>query len=49
MAAYLILIGIGLLESKEPEERLGKELIEITGFEFNESLTAIKADRWLKQ
>lgn len=40
----LILIdsGIGLLESKEPEKRLGKELIEATGFEFEESLTAIK-------
>ncbi len=40
----LILIdaGIGLLESKEPEKRLGKELIEVTGFEFEENLTAIR-------
>jgi len=40
----LILIdaGIGLLESKEPENRLGKELIEVTGFEFEENLTAIR-------
>jgi glyoxylase-like metal-dependent hydrolase (beta-lactamase superfamily II) len=40
----LILIdtGIGLMESKEPEKRLGKELIEVTGFEFDESLTAIR-------
>ncbi len=40
----LILIdtGIGLLETKEPEKRLGKELIEATGFEFDESLTAIR-------
>jgi glyoxylase-like metal-dependent hydrolase (beta-lactamase superfamily II) len=40
----LILIdaGIGVLESKEPEKRLGKELIEVVGFEFEESLTAIR-------
>ncbi|MCG8574051.1 MAG: MBL fold metallo-hydrolase [Flavobacteriales bacterium] len=40
----LVLIdsGIGLLESKEPEKRLGKELIEVTGFEFDESLIAIR-------
>ncbi|MFK5879840.1 MAG: MBL fold metallo-hydrolase [Flavobacteriaceae bacterium] len=38
----LIDSGIGLLESKEPEKRLGKELIEVTGFEFEEGLTAIR-------
>lgn len=40
----LILVdtGIGLMESKEPEKRLGKELIEVTGFEFDENLTAIR-------
>ncbi|MEX0312859.1 MAG: MBL fold metallo-hydrolase [Allomuricauda sp.] len=38
----LIDAGIGLLESKEPEQRLGKELIEVTGFKFEESLTAIR-------
>ena len=38
----LIDSGIGFLESKEPEKRLGKELIEITGFEFEESLTALR-------
>ncbi|SHG40873.1 MBL fold metallo-hydrolase [Winogradskyella jejuensis] len=38
----LIDAGIGLLESKQPEERLGKELIEATGFVFDEKLTAIK-------
>ena len=38
----LIDSGIGLLESKKPEERLGKELIEVTGFKFEEDLTAIR-------
>lgn len=38
----LIDAGIGLLESKEPEKRLGRELIEVTGFEFDERLTAIR-------
>ena len=34
--------GIGLSESQEPEKKLGKELIEATGFVFDESLTAIR-------
>lgn len=40
----LVLIdsGIGLSETKEPEKMLGKELIEITGFKFDERITAIK-------
>jgi len=40
----LILIdaGIGLLESREPEKHMGKELIEAVGFKFDERLTAIK-------
>ena len=38
----LIDAGIGLMESKEPEKRLGKELIDVTGFEFDEEITAIK-------
>lgn len=38
----LIDAGIGLEETKDPELRLGKELIEIAGFKFNEDLTALK-------
>ncbi|WP_264792688.1 MBL fold metallo-hydrolase [Aureispira anguillae] len=40
----LVLIdsGIGLMEFREPEKRLGKELIAITGFKFEERLTAIR-------
>ncbi len=38
----LIDTGIGIAETREPEKRLGKELIEITGFKFSENLTAIK-------
>ncbi|MGS2737728.1 MBL fold metallo-hydrolase [Sinomicrobium sp. M5D2P17] len=38
----LIDAGIGMAETKEPEKILGKELVEITGFQFDESLTAIK-------
>jgi glyoxylase-like metal-dependent hydrolase (beta-lactamase superfamily II) len=38
----LVDTGIGLSESKEPEKRLGKELIEVTGFKFDERITAIK-------
>lgn len=37
----LIDSGIGLLECKEPEKRLGKELITSVGFAFDENLTAI--------
>ncbi|MEO1485899.1 MAG: MBL fold metallo-hydrolase [Bacteroidota bacterium] len=37
----LIDAGIGLLESREPEKHLGKELIEVTGFVFDETLTAL--------
>ncbi len=39
----LVLIdsGIGLSETKDPEKKLGKELIEITGFKFDEKRTAI--------
>jgi len=38
----LIDSGIGLSESTEPEKRLGKELIEATGFKFDETITAIR-------
>ncbi len=38
----LIDSGIGLAETKNPKELLGKELIERTGYRFNENLTAIK-------
>ena len=38
----LIDAGIGMGETKEPEKMLGKELVEITGFQFDENLTAVK-------
>lgn len=38
----LIDTGIGLAETREPEKMLGKELVEITGFKFDESMTAIR-------
>ncbi|WP_299365419.1 MBL fold metallo-hydrolase [Winogradskyella sp.] len=38
----LIDSGIGLLETKDPEKTLGKELIEVTGYIFEERLTAIR-------
>lgn len=38
----LIDAGIGLAETREPEKRLGKELVELTGFKFDEELTAIR-------
>ena len=34
--------GIGLAESKDPEKTLGKELIEETGFQLDENLSAIR-------
>jgi len=34
--------GIGWAETLAPDEKLGQELIEITGFKFDEGLTAIK-------
>ncbi|MEO0504996.1 MAG: MBL fold metallo-hydrolase [Bacteroidota bacterium] len=37
----LVDAGIGLSESREPEKYLGKELIEVTGFDFDEALTAL--------
>ncbi|MEM6892120.1 MAG: MBL fold metallo-hydrolase [Bacteroidota bacterium] len=36
----LIDAGIGLSECREPKKYLGKELIEVTGFVFDEALTA---------
>lgn len=38
----LIDAGIGLTETKNPEKTLGIDLIELTGFKFDEKLTAIK-------
>ncbi|MDC6363384.1 MULTISPECIES: MBL fold metallo-hydrolase [Flavobacteriaceae] len=38
----LIDAGIGLAETREPEKKLGRELVEITGFQFDESFTAIR-------
>jgi len=34
--------GIGLLDVEKPVERLGQQLIEIAGFQFNESDTAVR-------
>ncbi|BDD12113.1 MBL fold metallo-hydrolase (plasmid) [Fulvitalea axinellae] len=38
----LIDAGIGMAETKDPENKLGKELVEITGFQFDEGFTAIR-------
>ena len=38
----LIDTGIGLLDTKDPEKRIGRELIDMVGFKFDESLTAIR-------
>lgn len=40
----LILIdtGIGLMDTQHPDERIGKELIDMVGFRFNEEWTAIR-------
>ncbi len=37
----LVDAGIGLLETQHPNERLGKELIDIVGFKFDKNQTAI--------
>lgn len=37
----LIDAGIGLAETRNPEKTLGRDLIEITGFKFDEKLTAL--------
>ncbi|MBW8523858.1 MBL fold metallo-hydrolase [Chryseobacterium chendengshani] len=38
----MIDVGIGMLDTKNPSERLGDELIEAAGFMFDEDLTAFK-------
>ncbi|TWT96400.1 MBL fold metallo-hydrolase [Neorhodopirellula pilleata] len=38
----LIDTGIGLLDVRDPVDRLGQELIDLGGFQFNESDTAIR-------
>lgn len=38
----LVDAGIGMTETKNPEKTLGKDLIDSTGFQFDEQLTAIK-------
>ena len=38
----LIDSGIGLSETQQPELKLGKELIDIVGFKFDEEFTAVK-------
>ncbi|MFD1770150.1 MULTISPECIES: MBL fold metallo-hydrolase [Sphingobacterium] len=38
----LIDTGIGLLDSQLPEQRIGHELVEITGYRFDESQTAVR-------
>ncbi len=41
---HLILVdtGIGLLDTQHPAERIGQQLIEIVGYRFDESRTALK-------
>ncbi len=43
-AGRLILIdtGIGLLDTQDPEGRIGKDLINMVGYQLDESITAIK-------
>lgn len=41
-ALALIDTGIGLLDTKDPYNRIGKEMIEIAGFQFNEEITAFR-------
>jgi glyoxylase-like metal-dependent hydrolase (beta-lactamase superfamily II) len=38
----LIDTGIGLLDTQNPEERIGKELVDIVGYRFDESRTALR-------
>jgi len=38
----LIDTGIGLLDSQLPEERIGHELVKITGYRFDENQTAVR-------
>lgn len=38
----LIDAGIGITETQNPEQTLGKDLIEITGYKFDEKQTAIR-------
>jgi glyoxylase-like metal-dependent hydrolase (beta-lactamase superfamily II) len=38
----LVDTGIGLIEAKDPEGRIGQPLIDIVGFKFNEEITAIR-------
>ncbi|SEM56345.1 Metallo-beta-lactamase superfamily protein [bacterium A37T11] len=38
----LIDTGIGLLDSQIPEERIGHELVKITGYQFDENQTAVR-------
>lgn len=38
----LIDTGIGVLDSQQPEERIGHELIKITGYRFDENQTAVR-------
>ncbi|MEJ7643763.1 MAG: MBL fold metallo-hydrolase [Chryseolinea sp.] len=38
----LVDAGIGMAETQNPEKTLGKDLIETTGFKFDENLTAIR-------
>lgn len=38
----LVDTGIGLLDTQHPKERIGKQLIDIVGFVFEENTTAVK-------
>lgn len=38
----LIDTGVGLKDTREPDKRIGKELVDLVGFRFNEEWTAIR-------
>ncbi|MGJ1392638.1 MBL fold metallo-hydrolase [Sphingobacterium spiritivorum] len=39
---FLIDTGVGLLDTRHPNERIGEQLIEMAGFRFNEDWTAVR-------
>lgn len=38
----LVDTGIGLLDVRQPQERIGQALIDLAGFQFDESITAVR-------
>jgi glyoxylase-like metal-dependent hydrolase (beta-lactamase superfamily II) len=38
----LIDVGVGLLDTQNPQERIGQQLIDMAGFRFDERLTAVR-------